>query len=542
MLKRTSERKKKGFRRMATAMMTAFVLVCLTVMNSMASETDLEKYRMPNLDGSTGTLTVTMKYTDPNIESDTENQKVMPGVVVKLAKIANLAVNGGSADYTLLEAYEGAAAVEDISLAGMTVEQSNTLAQVLEPIVSADEKAAGVQEQTTNEEGKAVFSNLEPGMYLVYQDKEANTAHRVDSIATFLISVPYPVVSDGDSVETTENAWNYNVEVTPKTELDGPKNNGVIHITKELFNADDQLPFYPPENEELIFYVGLFNDEACTDQVEGTTDQPLRFYNSRTATATFENLTTDKTYYIAETDGKGNAEKTAIRGKGIIFYPTYPDGQQVSITRFEPETDYAFQNVTYGLPDEYYYGGTLSITKKTKQGTEDYDTNDVFYAGIFNDANFTSLNQVVKLDMNGGNTVTVPFETYIGLKKDDTVTYYVTETDENGTPLNEAEQQFQISVDKTDGKVVLTTSASDDTVVITNDFGAPDDDQAYNEENTTTKETTDSSDTTNTRTTTKTKKTGDQNPIALYLGILVAAVVIAGIILIRKKKDNKHSA
>ena len=39
---------------------------------------------------------------------------------------------------------------------------------------------------------------------------------------------------------------------------------------------------------------------------------PLRFLNSDTATAVFENLTTDMTYYIAETDGQGNVVGYAV--------------------------------------------------------------------------------------------------------------------------------------------------------------------------------------------------------------------------------------
>lgn len=517
---------------MGTVLMTALLLVCLTVMNSMAASpeaADLEKNRMPALEGNGGSLTVTMQYADSNVEEGADNRKVMSGVTVKLAKIADLKVNGGSADYTLLEKYQEAAKKAGVSeLAGMTADESNTLALALAQVEGKDEV-----EVSTDEEGKAVFEGLEPGMYLVFQDENANTDYRVDSIANFLISVPYPVTAQN---EGDQNAWNYTVEVTPKTELEGPKNNGVITVTKELFNADDQLPFYPPVNEELTFYVGLFNDEACTDQVEGTTDQPLRFYNDRTATATFENLTTDKTYYIAETDGQGNVVTTVSEGRGIIFYANYPDGQQVSITRFEPESEISFRNMTYGLPDEYYYGGILSITKKTVKGTKDYNTTDVFYAGIFNDANFTSLNQVVKLEMNGGSTVTVPFETYIGLEEGDTVTYYVTETDENGTPLNADEQAFKMTLDKEGGKVVLTTSASEDGVVITNDFDPDDEDQAYNEEDTK-KKTND----TNSSTSTRSRKTGDDNPIAMYIGILAAAVVIAGFVIVRRKKGKKHN-
>ena len=179
MLRRTPNRQKKTFGRLAAVLITAALLGCMMVMGVVASEAD----RMPALDaGMTGSLKVTMTYMDPNLETD--NVKIMPNVQVKLAQVAGLQVNGGSADYTLLDAYKDTG----IELAGMTASESASAAEKLAPLATGSDILTAV----TDSNGIATFEGLEPGMYLVFQDTDANTAYRVDAIATFLIAVPYP--------------------------------------------------------------------------------------------------------------------------------------------------------------------------------------------------------------------------------------------------------------------------------------------------------------------------------------------------------------
>lgn len=452
MVRRTSNRKEKMTGWLAAVLITAVLMACLMVTGIMASEKD----RMPDLEaGAQGSLKVTMTYTDPNLETD--NVKVMPDVQVKLACVASLEVNGGSADYTLLDAYRSTG----IELTGMTAADSHTAAERLVPLTVAGDVVTG----TTAHDGTVTFQGLEPGMYLVFQDAEANTAYRVDAIATFLVPVPYPLKSEGG------NAWEYEVGVQPKTELPGPRNNGVIRVTKQLFNTETQLAYNPPENEELVFYVGLFMDEACTVRAAGTTDLPLRFLNSDTAEAVFENLETDATYYIAETDGNGTVVPSALKGEDVLFEALYPQGQTVSITRQAPEGAITFQNATTGLPFGYYYGGTLTITKKTVMDGVDYETDDTFYAGLFTDENFrTRYGDVIELKMDGSSSFSVPLEVNIGTSENDSATYYVTETDKNGRPIGAGGQEFTMSVNKAGGKVTLSPAEPDDEVVITNSF------------------------------------------------------------------------
>lgn len=516
MLRRTSNRQKKTMGRLAVVLITAVLMTCLTVMGIMASEAD----RMPDLEsGVQGSLKVTMTYTDPNLETD--NVKAMPDVEVKLAQVAGLQVNGGSADYTLLDAYKDTG----IELAGMTAADSGAAAEQLAPLVTGD----SVRTARTMSDGTVTFRDLEPGMYLVFQDQEANTAYRVDAIATFLVSVPYPAQAEGG------NIWQYEVEVYPKTELPGPRNNGVIRVTKQLFNTQAGLAYNPPENQELVFYVGLFTDEACTVRAAGTTDLPLRFLNSDTAEAAFENLETDTTYYIAETDGSGNVVPSVLRGEDVLFEALYPEGQAVSITRQAPEGGITFRNATTGLPYGYYYGGTLTITKKTVMDGVDYETDDTFYAGLFTDSNFaTRYGEVIELPMNGGSSVSVPLEVNIGMSENDSVTFYVTETDRNGRPIGNSGQDFTMSVNKAGGAITLSPAAPDDEIVITNHFTEEEfESSEINEIGEISTESLESGSRNSGN-----PRTGDETPILQYAVLMIAAlaVLIRGVWFRRRQR------
>lgn len=452
-------RGRKPFRRktdrLPVLLFSILLAVCLTVACALASESD----RMPDIDSSQElSLTVTMTYTDPNLETD--NVIPMSGVEVRLVQVASLTVNGGSADYTLLDAY----AECGIELAGMNASESADAAEILAALVGKNGSADGMT-ATTDSEGKAVFSGLEAGMYLVFQEESANTAYRVDAIVTMLISVPYP------QTEADGNSWIYTVETYPKTELSGPKNNGTITVTKELYNTETDLTYYSPEGEALVFYVGLFTDEACTQQVEGTTDLALTFVNSSSASVTFENLTTDQTYYIAETDGNGTV-LSGVTIDGVTFQTDYPNGQAISVTRDETDASITFRNTTDGVPEEYYYGGTLTITKKTLCGTEDFITTGTYYAGIFADAAYTILaGDVVELKLEQASSVSVDVRLYFGTDVSDSVTCYVTETDSNGTPLsNDSSLGFTFTLSKEDGMVTLSNENPNEEIVITNVF------------------------------------------------------------------------
>lgn len=217
--------------------------------------------------------------------------------------------------------------------------------------------------------------------------------------------------------------------------------------------------------------MGLFTDAACTSRAVGTVDMPLRFWNSDTAEAVFENLAIDKTYYIAETDGKGNVIEDVLMDDDTVFSANYPKGQSVSITPQKPEKEITFQNVTSKLPKNYYYGGTLTVKKKTVKNGQSYKTDQVFYAALFTDPAFRNrYSAVIELNMNGSASVSVPITVSVGNTAGSSVTYYVTETDKDGKALGDSSQEFTFTLDKPGGKVTMSTSSPDAEIVITNDF------------------------------------------------------------------------
>ena len=493
MLRRTSGRKKRIIRGL-TVILASMLMSCLLAAGCMAAP---EEQRMPALEsGRKGTLKVTMKYTDPN----TETVKNMPGVEVKLAQVASVENEGGFAEYTLLEPYKGSG----IKLSPMTASESNEAAAILAPLAEGNTVKTAVSDSN----GMVTFDHLDPGMYLVFQSEGANASYLVDAISTFLVQVPYPKVQAGG------NEWQYQVEAYPKTELVGAYSNGLIRVKKQLFNLEDGLSFYPPQNQELVFYVGLFTDAACTSRAVGTVDMPLRFWNSDTAEAVFENLAIDKTYYIAETDGKGNVIENVLLEDDTIFAANYPEGQSVSITPQKPEGEITFQNVTAKLPMNYYYGGTLTVTKKTVKNGQSYNTDQVFYAALFTDPAFRNrYSAVIELNMNGSSSVSVPVEVSVGNAAGSSVTYYVTETDENGKALGNSSQEFTFTLDKPGGKVTMSTSSPNADIVITNDF--------------TTENTTEGGDGSSVSGGGSSgPRTGDDTPVAGYILLMIAALAV----------------
>lgn len=219
------------------------------------------------------------------------------------------------------------------------------------------------------------------------------------------------------------------------------------------------------------FYVALFSDEACTQRVSSVKE--LVFEGSVSASVTFSNLEKGKTYYVSETDEAGEA---LIAGSvdDKTFVADYPDGQTVSIEPNRPHTEFAFKNMFYELPVNYYYYGNLKITKQTFRGNQPYATDDVFYACVFEDAEHTQrLGDVIELAMYGGSETSETIQVAIGNEIGATKTYYVAETDEDGNVLeNSPELEFKVSVDKTEVSLKATEDGSipEVTVTIKNEF------------------------------------------------------------------------
>ena len=239
---------------------------------------------------------------------------------------------------------------------------------------------------------------------------------------------------------------------------------GKLTVTKHLYDENGM----ELETEDGVFYVALFSDAEFTDRISQVA--PISFNGDSSGSVTFENLEVGKTYYVTETNEYGEV-LDAERYKNYSYAPQYTDGQSVEITRKEPEKEFSFNNVFYELPDGYYYKGDILITKKVLRNGEESNSKDTFYAGIFTDAEHTQLfgDKPTELAMDGNSSVTIDVPVMIGDSKDAVISYYVTETDKNGTPLeNGNDLEFTFKVEN--GEVQLNYANNKAEVVITNSF------------------------------------------------------------------------
>ena len=155
-------------------------------------------------------------------------------------------------------------------------------------------------------------------------------------------------------------------------------------------------------------------------------------------------------------------------------------------------------------------------------------TGETFYAGIFEDEEYkTRYGDVIELAMGGKSGLSVTVPVVVGNKPGDSKTYYVTETSADGIPVaGSASFAYTMSADKT--KVTLSGSHDADTVVITNSRtevpGVPDIPEAPSAP-------------------TQSVRTGDETPVALYLGVFAASAVViaAGLVffLVRRRRRTR---
>lgn len=162
----------------------------LALILSLSLCTAASAHDVPDLD-RTGEISVTMK----------EDGKTVPGGSLTLYRVGEVVENDG--DYAF-------ALVEELDNTGIVLNdlQSASLAEKLAKEVK-DSKLTGAT-QTIDGNGKAVFEELELGLYLAVQNKAASGYEKADP---FLITLP---MYDGE-------AYQYEVDASPKVQLEQAK-------------------------------------------------------------------------------------------------------------------------------------------------------------------------------------------------------------------------------------------------------------------------------------------------------------------------------
>lgn len=163
-------------RKKLLALLLTCVLICALSVTAFAKET-------PDL-GKTGSLSLTMLY----------QGKAVSGGTVTAYRVGDVAVNNGNYSFVLsTEFAESEADLSNLSAAGL----AQTLADYAEK-----QKLTGTSAAIGND-GKAEFSGIKLGLYLIVQTKAASGYEKA---LPFLVSVPMYV--DGSYV--------YDVDATPK--------------------------------------------------------------------------------------------------------------------------------------------------------------------------------------------------------------------------------------------------------------------------------------------------------------------------------------
>lgn len=382
-------------------------------------------------------------------------------------------------------------------------------AAALKLVQEADLTSLSSAEGKTDAEGKLTFHDLDWGLYLVVPEGESEYG----IVSPFLAGIPY--VEDG--VRKSE------LTVQPKAEPPLEDGNGRIEVTKRVGRMDPELLEVVDMilTEDISYYVGIFKDKQ--GRIPYGTDylREIPMKGISVGTATFENLPAG-TYYIFETDKDGNAYPVNERltSKNDIWVCRLEDGDSQEVTLDGKAASEAgkvgFYNQYYDMNRDYYYVGTLNISKKVLDNGSEITVPETFYAGIFKDEAGKELYSVVELKQNGTVTEELPLEDQ---NEDKPVIYYVYETDKDGNRIDKTSFGYTVSGE---GKAELRNGNWEATVSLVNTK------KAAETENETESETN------------KAVKTGDETPVAGYLLMMLTAFLVLIVSSVYLRGHKRH--
>lgn len=425
----------------------------------------------------------------------------------------------------------------------LLVEDSRTSVKVSKVDISDGKELEGAHIQIIDQDGNVVdewdstkeahvTEKLKTGKIYTLRETVAPDGYLLTSDTTFVLKEDGTV----DAEKTTAVSKDGVLLVQDKLATSAS-----IAVTKKLTYIGEGLAA-----RNQTFYVALYSDKECTQRVSDV--KALVFKNADASTVVFsENIKAGKTYYIAECTQDGTSQTIGALADGTVYEAVFGNGNSTTVTEANGTTTVSFENVFSSFPpDGFYKQGQLTITKKVlgaDGGTR--NSNEVFYAGIFDDAAHTQLSQqveqnIIKLDMDGGYEVSEIIN--VGLAQSGAkVTLYVTETDSNGKPIAGSEG-FGYKVTVSADSVTFDETNMTAEVVITN------------QEESTVTETptptpTPSSDGGNSGGSEdhsggygggKSPKTGDDTPIGTYLMLLLAAAMLAAETERRRRRNKRQ--
>ncbi|MBQ1312384.1 MAG: LPXTG cell wall anchor domain-containing protein, partial [Blautia sp.] len=405
----------------------------------------------------------------------------------------------------------------------LLVEDEKTHISVKKVDVADGEELEGAHIQIIDSEGNVVeewdstteahtVEGLKTGESYTLRETVAPEGYTITTDTTFIIDETGKVTSTGTVTEEGILL------------VEDAKAGGSLLVTKKLTDLLDGEDVYAIDH---TYEVGLFEDEEGTIQVGET--KTLEVRNAASGTVEFDGLEPGKTYYVREME---NGEVIGSgRTDGRPFVVEYENDGGVTVIEDGDTTTFIFENQYFEIHEGFYKEAELTIDKKIISASgRPLNTTDVFYAGIFADPEFTELSDIVEanvleLDPAGGDSASVTVK--VQIVDENPIYLYVTEVDENGNRLDDS---FAYQYTVANGSVTLSAHDTKKTVTITNTKpeATP----------TVTPATTPKA----TPTPGQSKivvQTGDDTPIALYVGLVLAALVAVLVILLIRKKNSR---
>ncbi len=478
--------------------------------------------------GRTGSFNLTVQETDSD-----GNVTPLSGVKLKLYKVGSVNYDG-NVHFVVDGAFSSTGVDFDaLESASDWFSAASKLSAVVE------KSAVTAKEAVSDSSGRIVYSDLEEGMYLILGGSDGTF-----TVTPMLLSMPYA---------TQEKGWVYDVQAFPKVEKVTDK--GSIEVTKRIYYIDpDSFAVSEMAADDATYKVGLFLDAEGTIPFRGDYTKDIRLVNASSGTASWDNVP-DGRYYVFELDENGDPmainESVVVEDEKTFYYNvTDPDENETNEAVVNQSTSSKsvsyVNNYYYYIPGGFSLRGWITVNKIVKVDGQQTTVDDTFYVGVFETGEDGSLTlvdgSVRELVQNGSVKIEVSFPENT---EPESVTYTVLETDQDGNPVDHDSFAYEV---EGEGDVVLNKNESyENSIDITNSknsttptpTGTP----------VVTPTVTPSEEVTVTPTPNNgggdnggqkrtSVKTGDDTPIGVWAGILVAAIVAGGAagVAVRRKK------
>lgn len=484
--------------------------------------------------GRKGSFNLTVQETDSD-----GNVTPLSGVKLKLYKVGSVNYDGNV--HFVADGAFSSAGVDFDALE--SADDWFSAASKLSEVVTKSSVTG--QEAASDSNGKIVYSNLEEGMYLILGASDGTV-----TVTPMLLSMPYA---------TKENGWVYDVQAFPKVEKVTDK--GSIEITKRLYYIDpDTFTVIEMTADDATYKVGLFLDAEGTIPFRSDYTKDIRIVNASSGTASWDNVPNGK-YYVFELDENGDPmainESVVIEDEKTFYYnvtdPDENESNEAVVNQSTSSKSVSYVNNYYSyVPNGFSLKGWITVNKIVKVNGQQTTVDDTFYVGVFEtgaDGSQTLVKDSLReLVQNGSVKIEVSFPENT---EPESVTYTVLETDKDGNPVDH--DTFAYKVDG-EGDVVLNKNENYENFMdITNSkntatptptpevtpTGTPAVTPTVTpSEEVTVTPTPNSGGGDNGGTKRTSVKTGDDTPIGVWAGILVAAIVAGGAagVAVRRKK------